>query len=151
MWITLTEDDVLTALTGSEAEAFTTAALDDGQANPLPEIIAQVINHIRARVAACRHNSLGTGDTIPDELKSAAVDIIAYRLATRLPISGRSSIMERLKEKHDDADSLLRDVARCNYAVEQPATVSDEVQGGGSVKVVTSRPRIAKGSDLSGL
>lgn len=133
MWIELTEDDVLTRLAGPELTAYKSAALAVGQADPLPEVLEGVINEVRGRVAACQANKLGDGDTIPDELKHHALAIVRYRLITRLPIQMRP---ERTQE-YEDALSALDKVAECKFAIEAPATPSDEV-------ISSPTPRIKK-------
>lgn len=117
-WITLTEAKVKTALSGPEYVAYTTKALAEGQDSPLPDIITQVAKIVRGYVAACTKNTLGAGLTIPEELEGAALDLIAWRLITRLPLSG--VLLERIEKKKEDAEDLLKLVGTCKFAVEQP-------------------------------
>lgn len=123
-WITLSINDVKTRLAGAEVEALQEAALAVGQADPLPEIIRQAIIEVRGYVAACRENTLGAGDTIPEELKSAALDLIRHRVCTRLPVQ---LLTEERKEEYRNALTLLRDAAACRFTLEQPATASTAV------------------------
>ena len=124
-WIAITEDDILRQLSGPENNAFRTAALGAGQDDPLPGLISQVTREVRARVAACRENRLGAGMTVPDELLGATVDRIRWELITRLPINS-PNILETRRDANSNALSLLRDVAACNFTVEQPDDQSDE-------------------------
>jgi hypothetical protein len=124
-WITITTNDVKTRLAGAELTAYQTAALAVGQTDPLPEIIQGVIREVRGRVAACRQNTLGDGDTIPDELLHHALAVIRYRLTTRLPIA----VKEERKQEYDDALETLREVAKCEFVVESPTTPTSEVVG----------------------
>ena len=132
-WITLTESDVLTRLSGPELSALKTAALGAGQGNPLPEVIAQVVREVRGHVAACDRNRLGEGQTIPDELLGAALNRIRYELVTRLPVA--SLLTDARREANRDATALLGRVAACQFAIVAPATASAEV-------LPTPRPRI---------
>jgi phage gp36-like protein len=149
MWITLTEDDVLTRLAGAELNAAKTAAKAVGQVNPLPDVLNQVTQEVRARVAACSQNRLGEGSTIPEELKAAALDLARYRLCTRLPVP--SLITPQREAEYKDALALLRDVAACSFRIEQPATISDQVIAGPAVQLVTANRRKATRCDLEGL
>lgn len=119
-WIVLSESDVETALAGGEMSAYTTAALGDGQDNPLPEQLARVTKVVRGYVAACNRNQLGPAGTIPEELEDAAVALIAHALAARLPLD--SYLTDRLDRRKEDAERLLRDAASCKFAIEQPTT-----------------------------
>jgi hypothetical protein len=128
MWISVTESDLATALTGPELSAAKTAALKAAQADPVPEDIAQVTREVRGRVAACRSNQLGAAGTIPDECKAAAIDMVVYRLCKRVP--GKALLTAERADAYDKAIAFMRDVANCNVAIEQPGTASEEVTSG---------------------
>lgn len=149
MWITLTESDISTAITGPELIAARTAAKATGQSDPVPEIIAQVTREVRARVAACANNSLGPAGMIPDECKSAAIDIAVYRLCKRVP--GTALLKEERSEANKLAIAFLKEVAACGVALQQPDNVSEEVTSGPGVQIVNSTRRIASRAQLSGL
>lgn len=123
-WITLTEANVITKLSGPEIAAMKTAATQSGQANPLPEVIAQVVREIRGYVAACERNRLGEGTTIPNELEGAAITRIRYELATRLPVA--SLLTEDRRRANESAIQLLRDVARCAFLIVPPEEEAED-------------------------
>ena len=149
-WITIAEADVLTQLSAPELAALKTAAVGGGPANPLPEVIAQVVREVRGYVAACANNTLGEGATIPDELLGAAVSRIRYELATRLPVP--SLLTEDRRTANANALSMLRDAAACRIALAQPATsTAEQIPGGNAVQVATSSPRVASRDKLRGL
>ena len=125
MWIPLTETDVITKLSGPETAAMKLAALSSGQANPLPEVISQVVKEIRGYVAACSRNTLGEGATIPDELLGAAISRIRFDLATRLPVA--SLLTEDRRTANANALTQLRDVAACHFALVSPVTETTDV------------------------
>jgi len=148
-WITLNEDDIESRLSGPELAAYKTTALASGQGDPVPEIIAQVTAEVRGHVAACAKNSLDADlTTLPAKLESAALDVIAYRLLTRLP----RAVSEDRKDAMRAATRLFERVAACQFAIDttdNPAT--DETATGGNVSVLRSRPRKASGGQLNGL
>lgn len=148
-WITLTESDVITKLSGPEIAAMKTAALQAAQTNPLPEVIAQVVREIRGYVAACHVNTLGDGDTIPDELAGAAISRIRYELATRLPVA--SLLTDDRRKANDTAIQLLRDVAKCAFALVAPTTPDADQPAGPGIEVARcTRSRMSR-SKLDGL
>jgi phage gp36-like protein len=121
-WVEITEADVQTRLAGAELSAYRSAAKASGQADPLSEIITAVVDEVRGYIAACDRNTLGAGTTIPSKLKSATLNLIRYRLITRLPIA----ISDERKEEYRDAINLLERVSDCRFAVEDPITESTE-------------------------
>lgn len=148
-WITLSETDVQTRLTGPELTALKTAALAAGQSNPLPEIITKVIQEVRARVAACQLNRLGSGATIPEELSEACLAMIRYRFITRLPVA--SLLTEARRDEYRDALRLLEDVAACRLRVEQPADVTTQIIAGPATTLASSSARQATRETMKGL
>ncbi len=85
MWISLTTDDVLTRLAGAEVSALRTAALASGQADPITDIVAKVVQECRGRLR--NHCALEAGATVPDNWAHHCLAIIRYRLCTRLPLA----------------------------------------------------------------
>lgn len=110
----------MTRLSGPELAALKTVALADGQTDPLPEILADVIHEVRGYVSACGRNTLAEGATIPEKLKGAALAMIRYRLVTRLP--AKSLMNDDRRKENSDALHLMRDVAGCKFAVDEPTT-----------------------------
>lgn len=148
-WITLTESDVVTKLSGPEIAALKSAALQAGQTNPLPEIITQVVKEIRGYIAACSRNVLGDGETIPDELLGAAITRIRFELATRLPAA---LLTEDRRTANANALTQLRDVAACRFSIvpaSEPAT--EQAAGGNAAEVVSGTNRRATREKLEGL
>jgi len=149
MWIELTEADVLRKLAAPELEAARTAVLDAGQADPLAEVIEEIVREVRGRVAACARNVLGEGSTIPDECQAAALARIRFELATRLP--GGVLLDEDRRTANANAIAFLRDVASCDVAIVQPDTASEDQAGKSSIKFVGASKRRATRSQLKGL
>lgn len=144
-WITITEDDVLTVLSGAELEGYRAAALADGQVDPVDPTIAQVTDLVRGYVAGNPANTLGaTG--IPQKLLPPALDIIAYRIPNRV---GQDA-GETRKALQDQAIRLLEQVAAGKFGIEEPETASTEDNAGG-IQVASSSTRKTGRDNLSGL
>ncbi|MBI3986980.1 MAG: DUF1320 family protein [Lentisphaerae bacterium] len=123
-WSALTETEVTTRLTGAEVTALKSAALAAGQTDPLPEIVQQAVDEVRGYIAACRTNTLGAAGTIPSRLISAALALIRYRLATRLPV--KALLTEDRVKENEAAIRLLERVASCDFVIEDPVTEDTE-------------------------
>lgn len=118
-WTAISESAVRSTLAAAELSALRTVQLADGQADPLAEIIARTTEEVRGYVAANPVNRLDDdATTIPGELESAALALIRYRLATRLPI--KTLLTDARKDEQRDALTLLRDVAAGRFAIIQP-------------------------------
>lgn len=132
-WLAITEDFVKTKLSGPELNALRTAALAEGQADPLAEIIEDVVKEVRGYVAGCKANTLGAGLTVPDKLKTATMSRIRFELATRLPV--KTLLTDDRRTANQDAIKLLTRVAECGFAIEEPLTADTE-------KLATYTPKI---------
>jgi Protein of unknown function (DUF1320) len=127
-WDTITADDVKGRFSGTELDIIQTAALADGQADPLPAVIAQAIDQCRGYIAARAGNTLGPAGTVPIQVRQAALAIIVWVLPGRLAI-GKAGEMLRSQSRADDykdAVSLLKDIAGGKMVVEQPETPGPE-------------------------
>lgn len=138
-WITITPNDLKTRFTGAELERLRTGALSEGQGDPLPEVISQVVREVRGYVSANARNVLGEGQTVPDELKGASLARIAFELATRLPVA--RLMTEERKEANTSAETLLKRVSEGKFSIECPVVVSPEKIAGPSAQVVFAPAR----------
>jgi phage gp36-like protein len=125
-WIALTVTEVTTRLAGAEVTALQTAALATAQTDPLSEIIEQVVDEVRGNIAAGGY-TVGASQTIPSRLVGAALAIIRYRAATRLPQSG--ILDDNRVAEYRDALRLLERVADGKFAIEDPVTADTEASG----------------------
>ena len=151
-WKTLTIAALKTRISGSEFEALSSAALGSGQdaETVVEDVLSAVVKLVRGKVAACRANVLGEGDTIPDELEDAALAIARNRVFTRLPGMGALNDDTRRDEVRS-AERLLDSVAACTFLIEQPADVSPQVIAGPAVEVITTPTRTATRQTMQGL
>lgn len=113
MWKTLTESDVLAALSAPETAAYQTAARGRGQ-NVLADIITQVVDECRAHIADCKHNTLAPGNTLPERVMFHAVVLIRYRLMTRLNLE----VSEDRRKEQVQSVEFFRRVSECKAAIE---------------------------------
>ncbi len=135
-WIEIAESDLLTRINSAELEGIRAAALAVGQADPVAPSIIQVVNRIRGSVAACDSNTLGDGDTIPDELLGAALDMLVYIIPSRVG----ADASDTRKDLHDKAVALLKEVALCRFYIQDPVTAST-TDPPKSVPAITARDR----------
>jgi len=132
-WISITTSEVQTRLTGPELSAVQQIALAPGQTNPLPELIGQVVDEIRGYIAAHAANKLGAGSTIPQKLLGAALAMIRYRLATRLPV--RSLLTQERTDENREAIRLLERVADGRFKIEEPTQADTETHAAQSPRI----------------
>jgi hypothetical protein len=123
-WITITEADLLEALSGDELAAYRSAALALDQPDPVAEMMVKVTNYIRGRVGGCAKNVPGPAGTIPDELLDAACALLAVRIPNRVGRSPKAGRADAAK----DAVDLLKDVAACRFAIVAPETAAPEAE-----------------------
>jgi hypothetical protein len=135
-WIEITEADLLTVLSGPELSSYRSAALASGQADPVAPTVAQVVALARGHVAGCRANTLGAGCTLPEKLKAPALDVIAYRIPSRVNI--KAGVARR--ELHDQALRLFEQVSQGRFDIEEPAVAAAE-SSGASVPRMIERTR----------
>lgn len=103
-WITLTLADLPVAKAAALVAALQTAALAEGQADPMPAIMAGVTTRVRAEIAAGGNTVLDADATkLPPSLKAIAVRMVLregqsrLNAACALPLSDD----ERLEWKDD--------------------------------------------------
>lgn len=151
MWITPTIADFKRRFSAAEYDGVTSAVLATGQdADDVVEsTMADVVKLVRGKVAACSRNTLGAGNTIPDELLDATLAIVRWRVLTRLPSIGLADDPRELEYRK--ALDLLTDAAACRFVIEQPATVTDQVIASPVAEVIKSTTRQATREQLSGL
>mgnify|MGYP003609792862 CR=1 FL=1 len=145
-WSTITSTNVKTRLAGAELTALQTAALATGQADPLIEVIADVVDEVRGYISANPKNTLGAAATVPSKLLSATLAIIRYRLATRLP--AKAFLTQDRIDENNAAIRLLEQVAANKFAIEDPNSGD---RSGVSIQQASTPTRIATREKLSGL
>lgn len=135
MWISITEADVLTVLSGPELDAYRNAAKAVLQADPVAPVIAQVTALARGYVGACGRNRIGEPGTIPEKLLAPALDLIALRLPQRVRVN--PSEVRRLNAQ--EALRLFERVANCQFDIEEPEVADEENSSSGGTPTISAR------------
>ncbi|MCF7788618.1 MAG: hypothetical protein K9N47_21020 [Prosthecobacter sp.] len=114
-WISITSDDLNDTKLAPLMSALSTAALAEGQADPLPGYITTACNHIRRKVAACRTNRVDADATkIPESLKEIACRMVVRAAKDRLEYA----LTEDERKQWDKDDRELDAIANCSMPVE---------------------------------
>ena len=131
-WIQITPEAIEAKLSGPELNAIRTVAKAPDQEDPVPEAIERVVAEVRGYVAACRENRTSSNvQEIPANLQDAALAMIRYRIASRLP--AKSFMTDERVDANRQAIALLKDVAACRFRIPLPDDVSDDQFGGTGV------------------
>jgi len=149
-WIQLSADDLNRYLAAAQVEALRTVSLAGGQPDPLPGILADVTQRVRAEIAANPRNRLSADETLlPPELKGAAVVLAAVALQGRIPPVRLTRDQDRAG---DNARRLLRRVADGDIAISMPEDPAPAgTHGSGASFCGGARARTAGGDNLNGL
>lgn len=131
-WITPSITDIYKTLSAGELAAVNSAALTDGQASPVTEVIAGVVAELRGRLR--NRTPLETGATIPAAWVPHAVAVVRFRLCSRLPVKLMST-PQRETEYRDALDAFAQ---LGPILPEVPVTV-DTAQPGGSAPKMNAR------------
>ena len=126
-WSTVSAATVKPRLTATELTALQTLDLPSGITDALADLITQVVDEVRGYIQS-GGNNLGAAGTLPSRLVSAAITIVRYRLATRLPIG--VTMTDARRREYEDAMKLLDRVANGGFAIEEPTTADTESAGG---------------------
>jgi hypothetical protein len=145
-WNTILTEDVYDYLAAEQVAALESEALGDDQEDPLPSVIEDVAQRIRAEVRANPSNVVdSTENSIPPELRGAAMALIVEAAQARLPVLEMTDDQVRLANA---ARALLKRVA----TGEIPITAGVEATGTSPrIVLVKSRKNPVTGRSLAGL
>lgn len=139
-WIQITIEDLEDYLLAAQIAAIRTAALSDGQDDPVEQAIIDVTQEIRTYVANCDGNDLSANTAaIPPVLKRHACYLVLEAAQMRIPALELTDNQVRMA---NNARSLLTKVSECKFDVEtpdDPVSSSGEVQSQGGATIVKSR------------
>jgi len=144
-WRTLTEADMLAALSSAEIEAYKRS---DGYAEVLPRILADTAELVRSY---CRsHGNLRLSPqagAIPASLVAPATDYAVFQLLKRMPVR----ILEPRIAAKDDALRIFRDIAEGRVTPESHGDAPDAASGKVSVEIARQSRRRVTAEKLEGL
>ncbi|PTY02577.1 hypothetical protein DB346_08495 [Verrucomicrobia bacterium LW23] len=153
-WITITPADVDMAKAGPQVEALRTAALAEDQPDPITGAIERTILKIRQKILSCPTNRVDVdASLIPPELADVALRMVYRELQQRLNVSLTALPLTDDDRKQWDVDVRTLDaIAACKLVVTLPDNpVEGGVQTTGSIRVVSSSPRLTGRDRLKGL
>ncbi|MDR2377399.1 MAG: hypothetical protein LBD54_01440 [Puniceicoccales bacterium] len=150
-WITISPETVYDYLAAPQVEVLRHSTLAQQQTDPLPEIIRDICEQMRAEISAQPQNRLDrTAHTIPPHLKATACWLIIEAAQTRIPGLKATEDQIRLAEQ---ARQRLQRIAQGELPLGQPDTVDTSGtyrRPGGRIDVLHGRPAQATGHSLSG-
>ncbi|MBI5768757.1 MAG: hypothetical protein HZA93_13245 [Verrucomicrobia bacterium] len=140
-WTTLTAADLPVGKAAALVAALQSAALGDGQADPMPGIVANVITRIRAEIAAGGRRVLDADATkIPPSLKPLAMRMALREGQSRINVAGSLELTEQEKEEWRQDVRYLERIAKGEITVEE----SDNPESSPSVQRKTTRPLVTE-------
>jgi hypothetical protein len=138
-WITLSVEQLDAAKAAALVRALRTAALGDGQADPLPEIIVSVTDRIRMEIAAGGRTRLSADPAkIPPSLKSLALRVVIREGQQRLNVMNALELSTDDREEWRQDVRLLERIARGEITVEDP----DDPEPTPTVQTIIASPMI---------
>jgi len=142
-WIAINTDDLPVAKAAALVAALQTAALGEGQLDPIPEIIGNVTARIRMEIAAGGRTVLDADATkLPPSLKSLAVRMALREGQSRLNAAGALPLSDDERKEWDQDVRFLERIARGEITVES----TDNPESAPAVQSKTTRPRISERS-----
>lgn len=102
-WITLELAELNTGAPAKLVTALRTRALAEGQDDPAPQMILDVVAKVRRKIASNRKNSWNFDPaTVPASLRRLTIDLVIFELKGRLGVELTED--ERTKQKQHETD-----------------------------------------------
>lgn len=149
-WTALNEFNLATYQAGPYIDAFKTAALLDGQENPLPEAIRTTVLKIRGAIKSGKYSVDRNPEKIPGELINDALALIVGIVKPRIDQELSQDERDALSRAH----SLLMKIAEGKFDVsapDDPEAAAATTQSTGGASLVLPGRRTPKRSDYDGL
>ena len=134
-WVSLTPATLALYQAGPMVEAYRTAALAQGQQDPVPESIQNTVYKIRAAISGGGYAVDRNTTKIPRELVNDALAIITATVKPRI----LEDLSNAETKAWDNAESLLREIAKGKYAVslpDDPLMPAETMQSQGGAAIV---------------
>jgi len=148
-WTTITTADLNNAKLAPLMDALRSAALADGQGDPVDAITLTCIDRVRRKIAACRTNQVDADSTkIPQSLKALVCRMIIREAKDRLEIELTTTETEqwRVDEKE------LNAIASCEMPIDDSDNATaPEVQSTQPGPTINARTRRFSRDQQSGV
>ena len=115
-WHVPTAGDLQSRIDANTYAEVTSAVMQGAQADPLPQILADLTQTIRS--LASRHSQLGPAGTIPASFKTYFLSLCKAELSGR--ISAVRYLLESIKGEVDSANKRLDMLAKGQWPIEPP-------------------------------
>lgn len=153
IWKAVTEADVQRHVLNPQLAALRTAALAQGQVDPLAGAIADAVAEVRVAIETCTRNVASSDvTTVPPEWVKWVCYLALAALQTRLVVLKLASDQ---KDQITRAEERLDAVRNCKMAVTKPSDPLSpvDVQRGGGAVVVAPDPcvRTTTNEQMTGL
>lgn len=148
-WVTITDADVQDAASDKVLTALAGEKLADGQTDPTPRSIADVVAQVRNACSGNRRNPVDAfAGTVPASLRRITADLIVFDLMRRLKMPLTDDERKTL-ERHE---ARLDRIRRGEELVELPDNPTDPVVAGTAGTPSISNDRLlARQARRSGL
>lgn len=151
-WVALTVEDLLSAMTDREVEAFGKVSTKITVPDRVTPILADLVQEIRGYVGSHARNTLSADPLLmPGEFKAKALAIARWRVLTTIPNYNPG---EARKDEYDKADAFFTSVAKGTIRPRPaPDAESNPVPGEKlvGVEVVSSAPSRTGRKRMDGL
>lgn len=153
-WTTLTLADLPVGKAAALVAALQTAALGDGQPDPMLMVVAGVVTRIRAEIAAGGRTVLDVDQTkIPPSLKPLAMRMALREGQSRLNVGGGLDLTDDERQEWKEDIRYLERIARGDITVEASTTpeATPTVQAVSPTPLISARERQWSASAQDGI
>lgn len=129
-WLTPTVSDLRTTISDPEYEAFTSDILQLVNGDPIPTMLARMVNHIRAAVSRGGFQ-MGLEGTIPRELLEECLILTKFKLFQR--VTATHGFADAMKDEAKRVEDFLKDdVAQGDVGISTPVDLAEQTMQGDS-------------------
>jgi hypothetical protein len=123
-WVILTAGMLQSRIAAPEYNLFTSSAIQGGQSDPVPQILADISQQVRAAIRSGNQVALGPAGTIPASTKNAALTLAKWEVYARVPTL--RTFLETLRPEKDAAERYLMKLAEGAITPETPSTPDED-------------------------
>jgi hypothetical protein len=139
-WVVLTAGMLQSRIAAPQYNMITSSAMQGLQADPVPQILADVTESVRDAVRSGSKVAIGPDGTIPSSLKTQALTLAKYELYSRVP--SMATAIELLRPDKVAADAYLVKVAQGTIRPASPTTGTETETSNTNVAASGSETKI---------